>query len=169
MLNNFQWFIRVNLIFFFTKQVNDCTNKLYTTINSLPLWAMTGCKTIWLKILTTGGPWVSHQCLANQILMIFLFLKPKSDHQSLRPVSIHNWPILDQRKKVWSHLHFRFRNCDLKTNLYRSHQGIHYQSEPAVPWDILKISPSWRLKGVCCVMFCLDRKFGSIGFAPLKA
>ena len=42
------------------------------------------------------------------------------------------WPTLDQGKKVWSHLHFRFRNGDLKTNIHWSNQGIPYQSEPAV-------------------------------------
>ena len=38
------------------------------------------------QLVVTGGPWVTHQCLANQILMIFLFLKPKLDHHSVRKV-----------------------------------------------------------------------------------
>ena len=44
--------------------------------------------------------WVTHQRLANQILMIFLFLKTKLDQHSLRKVKIHNGPILDQGKQV---------------------------------------------------------------------
>ena len=38
------------------------------------------------QLVATGGPWVTHQCLGNQVLMIFLFLKPKLDHHGLRKV-----------------------------------------------------------------------------------
>ena len=44
------------------------------------------------QLVVTGGPWVTHQqCLANQILICFLFFfKPNLDHHSLRKVKIHN-------------------------------------------------------------------------------
>ena len=29
------------------------------------------------QLIATGGPWVTHQCLGNQILMICLLLKAK--------------------------------------------------------------------------------------------
>ena len=60
------------------------------------------------------GPCVTHQCLGNQILMIFLILKAKLDHHIFKKNKVYDWPILDQGKKVCSHLHFRFRNFSWK-------------------------------------------------------
>ena len=41
------------------------------------------------QLVATGGPWVTHQCLGNQILMIFLFFKakigPPQPEKSLNP------------------------------------------------------------------------------------
>ena len=63
-------------------------------------------------LVMTWGQWLTQQCLRNQILIYLLFKKPKSDHHSQRKVKLC--------KKVWSNLHFTFRNCDLKTYLYWS-------------------------------------------------
>ena len=43
----------------------------------------------------TGGPWVTHQCLANQIIINLQFFKP-------RKVQNHNGTILDQGNLVRS-------------------------------------------------------------------
>ena len=84
----------------------------------------------------------SVSCKSNSVNFPFFKVKigPTQPESNLNPELTFFGP---GQKKVWSHLHSRFRNGDFKTNLHRSNQCMYYHSVPAVR-PILTIYPSTR-------------------------